>query len=219
MNIPLDCWDQSRALDSVGGDEEFLSELAGRIFPCVSNPLEKPRGYPSPQRIRFPIADTAQLLGHAAGNLAATRVSGSGACCRDDGSAQRPRWHRERLPRATAGGATSSGCAWRFQKRTIWISGDAKTAEVPELYALGISYYKRAIYAYRKTAMALTDGADSRALSVSVVKARVFRGRRKLLKTLSSSPIAPRVSGSSALAIAGSVNRISQNRLRCNAGG
>ena len=28
MNIPLDCWDQSRALDSVGGDEELLSELA-----------------------------------------------------------------------------------------------------------------------------------------------------------------------------------------------
>jgi hypothetical protein len=28
MSLPLDCWDQSRALDGVGGDDKFLMELA-----------------------------------------------------------------------------------------------------------------------------------------------------------------------------------------------
>ncbi len=73
MNIPLDCWDQSRALDSVGGDEEFLSELAD-VFSLACPILLKNLEDSVAAKNSFSLADTAQLLGHAAGNLAATRV-------------------------------------------------------------------------------------------------------------------------------------------------
>lgn len=74
MNIPLDCWDQCRALDSVGGDEVFLSELADIFFtacPILLKSLEDS----VTAKNSFSLADTAQLLGRAAGNLAATRVT------------------------------------------------------------------------------------------------------------------------------------------------
>jgi RNA polymerase sigma-70 factor (ECF subfamily) len=50
-------------------------------------------------------------------------------------------------------------------------------------------------------------------LSLSTVKARVFQGRKKLRETLRRYRRAPRMSGRSALAIAGSLKRRSQNRL------
>ena len=128
MNIPLDCWDQSRALDSVGGDEEFLSELAD-VFSLACPILLKNLEDSVAAKNSFSHCRYCPTIGTCGREPGRNPGYGSGACCRDDGSAQRPRWHRERLPRATAGGATSSGCAWRFQKRTIWISGDAKTAE------------------------------------------------------------------------------------------
>jgi hypothetical protein len=74
VNIPLDCWDQSRALNSVGSDEEFLGELAdifSKACPILLKSLEKS----VTAKNSFSIADTAQLLRHAAGNLAATRVT------------------------------------------------------------------------------------------------------------------------------------------------
>lgn len=74
VNIPLDCWDQSRALDSVGGDEEFLSELAD-IFSTACPILLKSLEESVTAKSSFSLADTAQLLGRAAGNLAATRVT------------------------------------------------------------------------------------------------------------------------------------------------
>lgn len=74
MNIPLDCWDQSRALDSVGGDEEFLSELAG-VFSLACPILLKNLQDSVAAKNSFPLANTAQLLGRAAGNLGATRVA------------------------------------------------------------------------------------------------------------------------------------------------
>lgn len=74
MNIPWDCWDQSRALDSVGGDEEFLSELAD-IFSTACPMLLKSLEDSVAAKNSFTLADTAQLLGRAAGNLAATQVT------------------------------------------------------------------------------------------------------------------------------------------------
>ena len=73
MKLPSDCWDRSRALDGVGGDEELLSELAGifcAAYPTLQNSLEESiagKNY-------FRVADTAHLLGRAARNLAATKV-------------------------------------------------------------------------------------------------------------------------------------------------
>jgi len=74
MNIPLDCWDQSRALDSVGGDEEFLSEL-GDVFSLACPILLKNLENPFAAKNAFSLADTAQLLRRAAGNLGATRAA------------------------------------------------------------------------------------------------------------------------------------------------
>jgi HPt (histidine-containing phosphotransfer) domain-containing protein len=73
MKLSSDHWDLSRALDGVGGDEEFLSEVAG-IF-CAAYPtLENSLAESIAAKNYFRAADTARLLGRAASNLAATRV-------------------------------------------------------------------------------------------------------------------------------------------------
>jgi RNA polymerase sigma-70 factor (ECF subfamily) len=56
-------------------------------------------------------------------------------------------------------------------------------------------------------------------LSLSTVKARVFQGRKKLRETLRRYRRSPRMFSRSALAIAGSLKRRSQNRLTCNSCG
>ena len=56
-------------------------------------------------------------------------------------------------------------------------------------------------------------------LSLSTVKARVFQGRKKLRETLRRYRRSPGMSSRSALAIAGSLKRRSQNRLTCNSCG
>jgi HPt (histidine-containing phosphotransfer) domain-containing protein len=74
MKLPSDCWDLSRALDGVGGDEEFLSDIAG-IF-CAAYPtLENSLRESIAAKNYFRTADTAHLLGQAARNLAATGVT------------------------------------------------------------------------------------------------------------------------------------------------
>jgi HPt (histidine-containing phosphotransfer) domain-containing protein len=74
INLSSDCWDRSRALDSVGGDEEFLSELAG-IFSAACPTLLKSLDEAIARKNLFSAADTAHLLGRAAKNLAAARVA------------------------------------------------------------------------------------------------------------------------------------------------
>ena len=74
MNIPLDYWDQSRALDGVGGDKELLSELVD-VFSTACPILLKSLEDSVTARNSFPLADTAQLLGRTARNLGATRVA------------------------------------------------------------------------------------------------------------------------------------------------
>ena len=56
-------------------------------------------------------------------------------------------------------------------------------------------------------------------LSLGAVKARVFQGRKKLGETLRRYRRSPRMSSRSALAIAGSPKRRSQNRTTCNSCG
>ena len=73
MNSPSDCWDYLRALDGVGGDEEFLSELAG-IFCAACPTLLKSLEDSISAGDLFSAADTAHLLGRAAQNLAAPGV-------------------------------------------------------------------------------------------------------------------------------------------------
>lgn len=73
MKLPSDCWDLTRALDGVGGDEEFLSELAGvfcAAYPTLQNSLEESIA----AKNYFRAADTAHLVGRAARNIAATKV-------------------------------------------------------------------------------------------------------------------------------------------------
>lgn len=73
VKLPSDCWDLSRALDGVGGDEEFLSELAGifcAAYPTLQNSLEESIA----AKNYFRTADTANLLGRATRNIAATKV-------------------------------------------------------------------------------------------------------------------------------------------------
>jgi HPt (histidine-containing phosphotransfer) domain-containing protein len=67
-------WDRSRALDGVGGDEEFLSELAG-IFSAACPTLLKNLEDSIAARNYLSAADTARLLGRAARNLAAQQVT------------------------------------------------------------------------------------------------------------------------------------------------
>jgi RNA polymerase sigma-70 factor (ECF subfamily) len=56
-------------------------------------------------------------------------------------------------------------------------------------------------------------------LPLSTVKARVFQGRKKLREALRRYRRFPRMSGRSALIVAGSPRRPSQNRLTCNSCG
>lgn len=90
VNIPLDCWDQSRALDSVGGDEEFLSELAD-IFSTACPILLKSLEESVTAKSSFSLADTAPTVGTSGREPGRNPGHGSGACCRDDGSPQPPR--------------------------------------------------------------------------------------------------------------------------------
>jgi HPt (histidine-containing phosphotransfer) domain-containing protein len=73
MKSSSDCWDQTRALEGVGGDSEFLNELV-EIF-CAACPtlLDSLEDSIAARRF-FSAADTAHMLGRAARNLAATGV-------------------------------------------------------------------------------------------------------------------------------------------------
>jgi HPt (histidine-containing phosphotransfer) domain-containing protein len=73
MNSDSVCWDRSRALDAVGGDEDFLSELAG-IFCAACPTLLKSLEDSISAKDLFSAAETAHLLGRAAQNLAAPGV-------------------------------------------------------------------------------------------------------------------------------------------------
>jgi HPt (histidine-containing phosphotransfer) domain-containing protein len=70
----LETWDHIRALDGVGGDIQFLNELAG-IF-CAAYPtLLRSLGKSISAKDLKGAADKAHLLGWAAGNLAARGVA------------------------------------------------------------------------------------------------------------------------------------------------
>jgi hypothetical protein len=74
MGIALESWDHIRALDGVGGDVRFLNQLTG-IF-CAAYPtLLRSLGKSINAKDLNGAADTANLLGWAAGNLAATGVA------------------------------------------------------------------------------------------------------------------------------------------------
>ena len=73
MIVPSESWDQSRALYSVGGDAEFLTELAG-IFCAACPTLLKSLGEAIAAKNCDTAVDAAHLLGRAARNLVATRV-------------------------------------------------------------------------------------------------------------------------------------------------
>lgn len=74
MELHFEGWDRAKALDSVGGDEKFLSELAG-IF-CAAYPtLMKSLEESIADRDYFRVADAAHLLGRAAQGLAAIEVT------------------------------------------------------------------------------------------------------------------------------------------------
>jgi hypothetical protein len=64
MNLPSDSWDQSRALDAVGGDDEFLNELAA-IFSAACPALLKSLEDSVAAKNCLSAADTARLLGRA----------------------------------------------------------------------------------------------------------------------------------------------------------
>jgi HPt (histidine-containing phosphotransfer) domain-containing protein len=72
--LPSEAWDRSRALESVGGDEEFLAEIAD-IFRAACPTLLKSLEDSIASKNYLSGADTAKLLGRAAKNLAATRVT------------------------------------------------------------------------------------------------------------------------------------------------
>jgi hypothetical protein len=74
MTVPLECWDRARALDSVGGDEEFLRELAG-IFCAACPTLLGSLEASITIKDSLSAADTARLLGRAARNLAANKAT------------------------------------------------------------------------------------------------------------------------------------------------
>lgn len=70
----LESWDHIRALDGVGGDVQFLNEVAGifcAAYPTLLRKLAKSIASKDPKGT----ADTAHLLGGAARNLGATRVA------------------------------------------------------------------------------------------------------------------------------------------------
>jgi HPt (histidine-containing phosphotransfer) domain-containing protein len=70
----LEPWDNIRALDGVGGDVQFLNEVAGifcAAYPTLLRSLAKSIAAKDPNGA----ADSARLLGGAARNLAARRVA------------------------------------------------------------------------------------------------------------------------------------------------
>jgi HPt (histidine-containing phosphotransfer) domain-containing protein len=72
--LSSEVWDRSRALESVGGDEEFLNEIAD-IFSAACPTLLKRLDESITAKNYLSGADTAKLLGRAAKSLAATRVT------------------------------------------------------------------------------------------------------------------------------------------------
>jgi hypothetical protein len=89
MNLPSEFWNQARALEGLGGVDEFLSELAG-ICSAACLTLLKSLEDSIAEKNFLSAAITAHLLGRAARSLAATQV-GCGGRCRDNGRSQRPR--------------------------------------------------------------------------------------------------------------------------------
>ena len=73
MKMPIEYWDQSRALDAVGGDSEFLSELAG-IFCAACPTLLNSLAESIATKNIFSAADAAHLLWSAARSVAAPGV-------------------------------------------------------------------------------------------------------------------------------------------------
>jgi HPt (histidine-containing phosphotransfer) domain-containing protein len=71
--LPSESWDPALALDSVGGDEEFLSELAG-IFSAACPALLKSLEDAIAAGDLLSAADTAHLIWGAARTLSATGV-------------------------------------------------------------------------------------------------------------------------------------------------
>ena len=72
--MSLEYWDRVRALDGVGGDEEFLSEIAG-IFSAACPTLLENLEDSIAAKDYLSAADAANLLGRGARNLAAQRVT------------------------------------------------------------------------------------------------------------------------------------------------
>jgi len=70
----LESWDSGRALDSVGGDVQFLNELAG-IFCAACPTLLKSLEESTAAKDLKGAADTAHLLASAARSLAASRAA------------------------------------------------------------------------------------------------------------------------------------------------
>ena len=73
MDLPSHCWDRLRALDAVGGDEEFLSELAGIFCAACSTLLQNLEDSISAKNL-FSAVDAAHLLYCSARSLVGTRV-------------------------------------------------------------------------------------------------------------------------------------------------
>lgn len=70
----MEPWDRVRALDGVGGDLQFLDELAG-IFCAACPTLLKSLGESIAARSQLSAADTAHLLSSAARSLFAKQVA------------------------------------------------------------------------------------------------------------------------------------------------
>jgi HPt (histidine-containing phosphotransfer) domain-containing protein len=73
MKMPSEYWDRSRALDAVGGDAEFLSELAG-VFCAACPTLLNNFAESIADKNIFLAADAAHLLWSAARSVAAPGV-------------------------------------------------------------------------------------------------------------------------------------------------
>jgi HPt (histidine-containing phosphotransfer) domain-containing protein len=73
MKLPSEYWDRSQALDAVGGDADFMSDLAG-IF-CAACPTLMDTLKESISTKNLPsVADAAHLLWSAARSVVAPRV-------------------------------------------------------------------------------------------------------------------------------------------------
>lgn len=69
----MKCWDQDRALDAVGGDAQFLNELAG-IFCAASPSLLKSLEESIAARASYETADAAHLMWSSARNFSVPEV-------------------------------------------------------------------------------------------------------------------------------------------------